>query len=311
VHLALGQLYRATGQPVPAEREYRRAVALDPDLVEARIGVAMSMKQQGRAGPASLEYQQAIELRPRYWLGYDAYGSFLVEQGRLPDALAHYRRGIELAPRNATLLSNLGAALFLSGDFAGAADAFRRSVEIAPTSEGYSNTGTNYFYAGRYADAAVMFENATKLAPEDYQLWGNLGDAYRRTAGEEELTRGTYLKAAELAQLSLGVNPESALTRAALAYFMVRLGDTKEATIQIDAATAADSTDLNTHYYAALVYKELGNLEAAASETRQALAAGYPATLLRADPEFGPMISSPEVAELMGATDESQADDEQ
>jgi TolB-like protein/tetratricopeptide (TPR) repeat protein/DNA-binding winged helix-turn-helix (wHTH) protein len=296
VHLALGQLYVATGQPVAAEREYRRAADLDPDLVEARVGLATSLRLQGRAGDASREYQRAIALRPRYWMVYEAYGSFLIEQGDLREAAAQYRRGLDLAPSNATLSSNLGAALFLAGNFEEAADAFRRSVEIAPTSEGYSNTATMYYYAGRYAEAAEMFEQAARLAPQDYQVRGNLADAYRQADGRSELARAEYGKAAELARESLAVNPESALTRTALAYYLVRQGEATEAARELETARQAAGADLYTHYYAALVSKELGDMASAVHETRLAIEAGMPMNALRADPEFRSILGEPDFA---------------
>jgi TolB-like protein/tetratricopeptide (TPR) repeat protein len=300
VHTALGALYITTGQHEMAEREYRQAIELDPDGVEAYLGLGRALKLRGDLEEANRAYREAIRLRSRYWKVYDAYGGFLYEQGRLAEAIAQFRRGLELAPQNAQLFSNLGSVLFLSGEFTAAADAFRRSVDIAPTSEGYSNTGTNYYYAGRYDDAVAMFEKATEFAPEDFQLWGNLGDAYLRTSGKVEQSSGAYRRASELARSNLAVNPESASTRAALAYFLVRLGNHSEAATEIVTARTAESADLYTHYYAALVYKGLGNNEIAIAETRRALEAGYPASLLRADTEFAPMIRSPEIAALVG-----------
>ncbi len=301
VHLALGQLYVATGQADAAEHEYRRAADLDPDLVEARVGLATSLRLQGRADDASREYQRAIALRPRYWMVYEAYGSFLVEQGDLMEAAAQYRRGLDLAPGNATLLSNLGAALFLSGNFAEAADAFRRSVEIGPTSEGYSNSATMYYYAGRYGDAAEMFEQAARLAPDDYQVRGNLADAYRHAEGKSGLARAEYAKAAELARESLAVNPESALTRTALAYYLVRQGEPTEAARELGTARQAAGADVYTHYYAALVSKELGDMASAVQETRLAIQAGLPMNALQADPEFRSILGEPEFAAALRA----------
>jgi TolB-like protein/Flp pilus assembly protein TadD len=296
VHAALGRLYVATGQTAAAEREYRRAMDLDPDNVDANLGLGAALASKGDATGAEHAYLQAIRLHNRYWRVYDAYGAFLFQQGRWPAAIAQYRRGVELAPRNATLFSNLGAPLFLSGDFAGAADAFRRSVEIAPTSEGYSNTGTSYYYAARYGDAVAMFEQATRLAPEDPTVWGNLGDAYRRMPGQSELAAGAYARAAELARGALRVNPDSVLTRTQLAYYLVRQGDNAQAATELETAGPASAEDVYAHYFAALSYKELGNLAAAVTATRRAVASGYPARLLQADPEFAVINRDPALA---------------
>jgi tetratricopeptide (TPR) repeat protein len=302
VHAALGMLYVATGQFELSEQEYRQAIELDPDNVEAHLGIGNALNAQGETEAADLAFREAIRRRSRYWRVYEGYATFLYEQGRLPEAIAQYRRAVELAPKNAQLLSNFGGVLFLNGEFTAAADAFRRSVEIAPTSEAYSNTGTNYYYAGRYQDAATMFEQATMLAPEDHQIWGNLGDAYRRTPGKDDLATKAYARAAELARANLRVNPDSVVTRTALAYYLVRQGQKEQAAIEIETASAIPGADLYAHYYTALVHKELGNLQAAADEARKAFEIGYPATLLRADPEFAVILHDPGLAAALEAS---------
>ncbi len=301
VHVALGLLHVGTGQYDVAEREYRRALELDPASVEAQLGLGNALKGRGDIATAEAAYRQAIRLRARFWRVYEAYAEFLYEQGRLVEAIEQYRRGAELAPRNAQLLSNLGVVLMLNGDFNAAAEVFQRSVAIAPTSEGYSNTGTTYYYAGRHEEAVAMFEQATLLAPKDFQVWGNLGDACRRVPSRAAQAQGAYQQAADLARANLTVNPEAVLTRTALAYFLVRLGHVPEATTEIATARPAESTDLYVHYYAALVYQELGDATAAAAETRRAIEAGYPPLMLKADVEFAPMLGDPEVAALLGA----------
>jgi TolB-like protein/Tfp pilus assembly protein PilF len=301
VHNALGMLYVETGQNDLAEREYRRAIELDPDNVEGQLGLGTALKSQGDIEAADRAYREAIRLRSRDWRVYDAYGGFLYELGRWPAAIAQFRRGAELAPQNVQLLSNLGGALFLSGDFTAAADAFRRSVEIAPTSVGYSNTGTNYYYAGRYGDAVAMFEQATRLAPEDHQLWGNLGDAYRRTPDQSDLAKSAYANAAELARMVLRINPDSVSTRTQLAFYLVRQGEAALAATELETAGSSPDSDLYSHYYAALVYKELGDLAAAVAETRKAIEGGYPATLLLADPEFAVILRDRALAAEMEA----------
>ena len=296
VHVALGKLYVTTGQLPLAEREYRRAVELDPENVDAYLGLGRALAFTGDTAGADDAFQRVIRLRNRDWRVFDAYGAVLFEQGRWPDAIAQYRRGVELAPRNAPLLSNLGAVLFLDGNFAAAADAFRRSVEIAPTSEGYSNTGSNYYYAGRYGDAVAMYEQAIRLTPEDATVWGNLGDAYRRMPDQGELASGAHTRAAELARGALRVNPDATFTRAQLAYYLVRLGETDQAATELETAGTETSNDPNVQYFAALVYKELGNLSAAVAATRRAVASGYPVKLLQADPEFAVILRDPRFA---------------
>ena len=299
VHHALGLLYSATGQFEAAETQFREAIAQDKDLTEAYIGLASALSQRKLIRDAEETYRQAIRARPRYWSSYDAYGSFLVSEGRPSDAIPQYRRAAELSPDNATVHSNVGAAYFLLGDFAAAATAFRRSVEIAPTKEGYSNTATMHYYDGRYDDAAAMFEEAVKLAPKDRTLWGNLADAYRFSKTKRSLAPQVYTKAAELARESLRINPDETLARAQLAYFLARQGRSGEAATELAHAALDATSELYVHYYAALAYLELDNVDAAIVELKRAVDAGYPRYLVRAAPEFAPLKADPRAAELL------------
>ena len=299
VHLALGLLYSATGQFEPAELHYRKAIAQDGDLTEAYLGLATALSERGQNAAAEQTYQRAIRARPRYWSSYDDYGTFLVSEGRPADAIGQYRRATELAPDNATAHSNLGAAYFLLGDFGNAAAAFRRSVEIAPTGEGYSNTATMYYFDGRFDDAVTMFEQAVKLAPQDHSLWGNLADAYRYSSRKASLAPETYAKAAELARTSLRVNPDNALTRAQLAYFLARQKRSSEAAAELTHVDVEDATALYVHYYAALAHLEMGDADAAITELKRAVSAGYPRYLVRAALEFEALGGDERLIELL------------
>ena len=79
-------------------------------------------------------------------------------------------------------------------------------------------------------------------------------------------------------------------------YYLVRQGDKTRATTELETAGPATADDLYAHYFAAVVYKELGNLSAAVAATRRAVASGYPANLLQADPEFAVIIRDPALA---------------
>jgi hypothetical protein len=94
----------------------------------------------------------------------------------------------------------------------------------------------------------------------------------------------------------LRVNPDSVVTRTQLAYYLIRQGDKTGATTELATAGPATAEDIYAHYFAAVVYKELGNLAAAVAATRRAVAGGYPARLLLADPEFAVINRDPALA---------------
>jgi TolB-like protein/Tfp pilus assembly protein PilF/DNA-binding winged helix-turn-helix (wHTH) protein len=299
VHLAYGLLYKASGQQGEAERQFRAAIAIKPELVEARLGLAASLAAQKRVDDAEAEYRSALAARPRYWMVYDRYGAFLLARGRAVEATAQYRRAAELAPDNSIVHSNLGASLFMQGRFADAAVAFQRSVELHPTAEGYSNTGTNYYYAGRYLEAVDMFSKATELAPKDYLLWGNLGDAQRYQGADEALASQSYARSAQLSRAHLGLNPDDAAARGTLAYALARGGDPDAARQELEQIRLDGSTDYYAHYYVALVLNQLGEVDRAVDHLRAAVELGYPRPLLGAAAELDGLRSDPRVVAMM------------
>ncbi|HSN72413.1 MAG TPA: tetratricopeptide repeat protein, partial [Steroidobacteraceae bacterium] len=293
VHRALGKLYIATGQYVSAETHYREAYDADPQDPHALIGIADALAGQGRDGEAEASYKAAIRLKPRYWRGYDAYGAYLFKAGRAEGAAEQYRVVTELAPDVAGAWNNLGAARFVLGEFSAAARSFRRSADLEPTSEGFSNTGTMHYYAGEIADAVGMFEEAVRLAPDDHVMWGNLADAYRAQGGQADVETAAYENAARLARSALRIDPDDSLTRAMLAYYLVRLGDPGGARAEITSSDPSMSANPYAHYYAALVESGLGERDRALHHLAQAVDLGFPVDVIRSGPEWVSLRDEP------------------
>ena len=98
---------------------------------------------------------------------------------------------------------------------------------------------------------------------------------------------------------TLRVNPENPLVRAQLAYFLARQDRSSEAAAELTHVGVEDSTAVYVHYYAALAYLEIGNADAAISELKRAVAAGYPRYLVRAAPEFETLEHDSRMIELL------------
>src|SRR5581483_10274585 len=170
-------------------------------------------------------YRRLIALQPGYWAGYSKLGGFFFTHGRFADAAAMFRRVTELAPDSAAAFSNLGGSLQMSGDYDAALSAFRRSVALAETGPGVANLGTLQLYLGRYDEAAASFERAARLTPASFEVWLNLGDAYRWSNGRKGEAAAAYGKAIELARQQLAMNPVNDALRARFAMALAKSGD--------------------------------------------------------------------------------------
>ena len=275
VHVTLALIARGRGRYEEALAVSQRAIELDPTNADGYRELARAYEALDRIADAEATYRTAIEARPDDWLLYNGLGSFLLARGRPAEAEAAFRRVTELTPDNTRGYNNLGAALHVMGREDEAARAWERSLSIRPTPAAASNLGTMYFRGGRYADAARAFERATALTPNDHRLWRNLGAALHWAPGERHKAVAAYEKAIVLAEEARRVNPRNAtlLGELADAYSMVgRRGDARSAAAAVERLGAPEAAVL---YMVALAYEQIGDRGRALEWLAKALQAGY------------------------------------
>jgi tetratricopeptide (TPR) repeat protein len=76
---------------------YRRVLALDPQQVNAHVGLGDVAVAQSQPQEAIRCYQAAVNLAQGSWEVYHKLGDVLLEQGQVDEAIAAYRRATELA----------------------------------------------------------------------------------------------------------------------------------------------------------------------------------------------------------------------
>ncbi len=300
VYVALGNLYIRSGQGERATEQFEAALSISPQLIGADLGLAQSFEVRQMNEQARLAYQRVIDLYPGNWQGRFRMGNFLFMNGQPVEAISHYSRAKELAPDNAAITSALGAAWFQLGDFERAAAVLQKSLALSPTAIGYSNTGTSYFYLGRFEDAAEMYRKALDLSPEDFELWGNLGDAYLAAGGRAEEASASYHRAIGLTGEMLRVNPEDAEILALTAHYHARLNESASATALIARVETLASDSMYVYYSLALARASLGQIAASVRDLSRAVDLGYPRQLLAADPGLSALVELPEFQALTG-----------
>lgn len=294
VLVALGNLYRVSGEYQRALQSYRRALELAPDNVDAILGMADTYHSDNRPELAEAAYQKAIELKPYYWLAYLRTASFLFDAGRFEEAVPYYERITELMPETTKAYNGLGAAYFMLGDFAASAAALQRSLEIAPSAMAYSNAGTSLFLMGEFGEAAKMYVKALESGPRHFHWLGNLADAYRHIDGMKSLAESTYRNAIALAEESLRVNSEDAQTLGLIAHYYASIGENDKALFYIEKASFMAPGAVYVQYNAATAYCAMGEVEHAADALREAVANGYPRHLIVVDANLCSLVDWPE-----------------
>jgi len=298
-HTCLGHVYQGTGKYELAAREYLHAAQSEPTLDAAQSGLARAYESLNRLQQAEQSYKAVIALRPDYWAGYNRLGTFYLRNGRLEEAAQMYTQVTSLVPDSFVGFANLGITRIQQGRYSEAIEPLNRSLKIRKTGDGMSNLATAYFQSRRYTDAARSLEEATTLDAKNYEIWGNLGDAYYWAPGMRERAAGAYRKALELGEEQRKVNPRDAHMLSYLAEYHAMLGEKQRAQLRIRDAEKLAPHDPEVLYYAAMVYVQAGDQKKTLDLLESAVAAGYPAAGIRDTPNFSVLENDPRFRALI------------
>jgi eukaryotic-like serine/threonine-protein kinase len=157
-----------------------RALALDPDLADAHVTIALAELFEGWSwSGAERELKQAIALNPKLAVAHGFYGLYLATVARFDEALAEARLARELDPLS--IIANMSVAwvCHFDGRHEEALREAIRARELAPALEEAGNV-----MAASY-DALGRFEEAAKIISAQ-RCWGlqldggQILEAYRR-----------------------------------------------------------------------------------------------------------------------------------
>jgi tetratricopeptide (TPR) repeat protein len=98
VQLNLGTCLAKRGRLPEAEKEFRRAVELQPKLAEAHFSLGLSLVQQGKNQEAISSFRAAVDLKPDYAQAWGSLGLTLQREGEFADALKALRKSRDLLP---------------------------------------------------------------------------------------------------------------------------------------------------------------------------------------------------------------------
>ncbi len=99
------------GQVDAAEKRFRRAIELDPDLATAHCNLGIVLLQQSQPVEAEELQREAIRLDPDYGPPRLHLGTLLLGRGRLSEAVEQLTEAVRIAPHDPFAQFNLGIAL--------------------------------------------------------------------------------------------------------------------------------------------------------------------------------------------------------
>jgi tetratricopeptide (TPR) repeat protein len=128
----LGVLRTQIPEDEEALDSFHRALMIRPDLVVARLNLALALFHRRRLQLSLEAYRQVLDTTPTNAVAWNGVGLVLVELKRFEDARNAFGRAVDADPDSASAHYNLSFALSNLGDFDGALRATKRALELDP-----------------------------------------------------------------------------------------------------------------------------------------------------------------------------------
>jgi len=130
-HASLGQITAYYDYDFPtAEREYRRAIELNPNYAPAHQWLAEHLAAMKRNDEALVEIKTALELDPVSVIMNRIYADILVDGRKYDEAIRQYQKAIDLDPNFPASHYFLGRAYEAKGMYDNAVKSYTRSSEL-------------------------------------------------------------------------------------------------------------------------------------------------------------------------------------
>jgi tetratricopeptide (TPR) repeat protein len=167
-------------------------VAIDESLGEAHSALAHVIELydwdwQG----AEKEYRRALELNPNDALARFRFGEYLQVMGRNEEGFAQMRQAIALDPLNPNPAAELGAQFYTARQYDQAMRAFQKTLELEPD-YAWAHTGLGWVYSEKkmYPEAIAELIKTVNLSNRNDEgllaaLGKVLGDSGRKQEAEK------------------------------------------------------------------------------------------------------------------------------
>ncbi len=153
-----------------------KGLQIDPSVGEAHATLGLINHYFWQWDEAEREFQRAIELNPNYPTLHHWYSNNLREGGNYSQALTEIRRAHDLDPLSPIININVGLMLALTGDIPGARAQFKRTAEMDPSwFNGPYHLGLIDVIDGKMAESIPFFQKSVELNPSAVRPIGMLG----------------------------------------------------------------------------------------------------------------------------------------
>ena len=168
-----------------------KALELDENLAEAHTSLGFAAcRYDWNWQEAEKEFKRAIALNPNYATAHDWYGCYLDSMGRFEEALLEHNRARELDPVSMVINTNIGVHYYYTRQYDQAAQHLTSALEMDPNySLAHGVLGVVYFNKPLLGDAVAECQKALALDERNPRYLAWLGAAYGKAGKWTEASK--------------------------------------------------------------------------------------------------------------------------
>jgi len=208
-----------------------KALEIDATLAEphASLGFVKMTCDWDWAG-SEREFQRALEINPNDGTARQWYATYFEAMGRLDKTIAERRRALDAEPLSLIISTMLGRALYFGRHYDQAMEEPRKALEMDPSFvEAHLYLGWVYEQKGRFVDAIAELRQAVSFSGDGpryvsalghaYAISGQRGMAQESLARLNEMAKQRYVAPFDIAVIYIGLaEKEQALKYLEMAY---------------------------------------------------------------------------------------------
>jgi TolB-like protein/DNA-binding winged helix-turn-helix (wHTH) protein/Flp pilus assembly protein TadD len=174
-----------------AKSAAEKALEIDDTLAEAHTSLGLIKATiQNNEAEIEREYKQAIALNPNYATAHHWYALHLNDEGRFDEAISEIRRALEIDPLSLVINSDVGIVFSSARQYDQAIEYFKKAMEMDPNfPDAHAMLGWTYVRKGMYPESIAEFEKARALFGSPISLLDGLIYAYGQSGNRIEALR--------------------------------------------------------------------------------------------------------------------------
>jgi len=260
----LGCVFNAQGEIWLAIHHFEKAVALDPNFLDAYINLGNVLKEARIFDRAVAAYLRALNLSPSHAVVHGNLACVYYEQGLIDLAVDTYRRAIELQPNFPDAYCNLANALKEKGLVAESEECYNTALQLAPThADSLNNLANIKREQGFIEEATRLYLKALEVFPEFAAAHSNLASILQQ--------QGKLNEALLHYKEAIRIQPAFADAYSNMGNTLKEMHDVAGALQCYTRAIQINPAFADAHSNLASVHKDSGNIPEAIQSYRTAL----------------------------------------